>query len=328
METIAIASDFTADQRKRIVSAASHVPQARPVARFVPLDSLELPPARILVGSFRPEALKRLSLRTSTVPAFIQLTSAGYDKYVQPGVLSPKTAVANASGAFDQAVAEHCLAMLMELEHNLELYRDNQHKHVWKDEGPVDSLLGACVLVIGKGHIGTRFARLATALGAHVIGFRRHLPASAHSPQVIAREGRTEKMNNLGSWLSHADVIVSFLPSTPETRGIYNDTFFDMLKPGAYFVNAGRGDAVQMSALWKALRLGRLAGAGLDVTDPEPLPANDSLWSQPNVVITPHVAGGWHLAGTADALCRIACANILRFETHQPLLNQVAGPRI
>lgn len=328
MDTLVIASSFSGTQRDRIVRAAAQAFGQTSQAVFEPLDADVLPQAGILVGSFAPQAVARLSADADTAPHFIQLTSAGYEKYLREGVLAPATILANASGAFDQEVAEHSLAVLMGLFHKLELYRDNQDRHVWKDEGPVVSISGARLLVIGKGHIGARFARLATALGARVTGFRRHVPSGANSGVAISTEGRTETMDALPHLLATADAVVSFLPSTPQTRGFYDERFFAALRPGTFFVNAGRGDAVRMPALLDALRSGRLAGAGLDVTDPEPLPADDPLWSQPNVVITPHVAGGWRLPGVAEKLCDLACVNITRFARHEPALNQVAGPGI
>lgn len=328
MDTLVIASSFSDTQRARIVHAAAEAFGQTPHAVFEPLDADVLPKAGILVGSFAPQAVARLSSGKDTAPRFIQLTSAGYEKYLREGVLAPATILANASGAFDQEVAEHSLAVLMGLFHKLELYRDNQDRHAWRDEGPVVSISGARLLVIGKGHIGTRFARLATALGARVTGFRRHVPSKANSEAAISIEGRTEAMDALPHWLGRADAVVSFLPSTPQTQGFYDEKFFAALKPGAFFLNAGRGDAVRMPALLDALRSGHLAGTGLDVTDPEPLPADNPLWSQPNVVITPHVAGGWRLPGVSEKLCDLACANIARFARHEPPLNQVAGPGI
>ena len=328
MDTLVIASSFSDTQRARIVRAAAETFGHTPRAVFEPLDADVLPRAGILVGSFAPQAVARLSSDKDTAPRLVQLTSAGYERYLREGVLAPATILANGSGAFDQEVAEHSLAVLMGLFHKLELYRDNQNRHVWKDEGPVVSISGPRLLVIGKGHIGARFARLATALGAQVTGFRRHVPFGANSETTISAEGRTEAMDALTHCLGRADAVVSFLPSTPQTCGFYDEGFFAALRPGAFFLNAGRGDAVCMPALLDALRSGRLAGAGLDVTDPEPLPADDPLWSQPNVVITPHVAGGWRLSGVSEKLCDLACVNIARLARHEPVLNQVAGPGI
>jgi phosphoglycerate dehydrogenase-like enzyme len=326
MISAVIASRFTADQRKRLVSALSTPDDPEPSVHFLPLSVTDLPAARVIIGSYPPSAVRQLT-DAATAPAFLQLTSAGYEQYQRPGILSSSTIVSNGSGAFDRAVAEHCLAVLMELQNKLELYRDNQHRGVWHDEGAVSSLQNAHVLVVGKGHIGSEFARLATALGARVTGLRRHIPANANSEDAVRAEGRTCGMDELAALLPDADAVVSFLPSTPQTRGVFNRHFFDLLKEGAFFLNGGRGDAVDMPALREAVKSGRLGGVGLDVTDPEPLPSSDPLWRMPNVVITPHVAGGWRLASTTDALCSLACDNISAFLTGRPVSNQVAGPR-
>lgn len=124
--------------------------------------------------------------------------------------------------------------------------------------------------------------------------------------------------------LPKADVVISLVPSTPQTRGMYDAAFFHRLPAGAFFLNAGRGDAVDQAALLQALESGHLAGAAIDVSSPEPLPADDPLWDAPNLILTPHVAGGWHLPSTGERLADLAVRNLAAWKDHRPLENVIA----
>lgn len=130
-------------------------------------------------------------------------------------------------------------------------------------------------------------------------------------------------MDELPELLPQADVIASFLPSTPTTRGIVDKAFLARCKRGAYFTNGGRGNLVVQADLAEALERGRLAGAALDVTVPEPLPADDPLWDATNLLITPHVAGGFHLYTVLDNIARIAAENLRRLGAGEPIINAV-----
>lgn len=249
---------------------------------------------------------------------WLQTSSAGYDHYLAPGRLAEKTLLTNATGAYGQAVSEHMFASLLCLMKRLHLYRDNQGKKQWHDEGTVTSLVGATVLVMGAGDIGTAFARLASAMGAHVWGVRRKV-GECHKPfeRMIA-------LPDVLDVLGEVDVVANVLPSSPETRFFANADFFAAMKPGSFFVNAGRGDLVDQNALAEALHSGHLAGAALDVTKPEPLPQKHSLWEEPNVLITPHVAGFWHLQATTDNVIAICLSNLRAYLAGVPLRNVVA----
>lgn len=257
------------------------------------------------------------TLHASDSLAWLQTSSAGYEHYLGKGTLAPATVLTNATGAYGQAVSEHMLASLLCLMKKLHLYRDNQRDAQWADEGPVTSLVGATVLVMGAGDIGTAFARLAFALGAHVWGVRRRA-AECHEPFE-----RMLTLSEVHTALPQVDVVASVLPSSPETRFMANAEFLAAMRRGSYFVNAGRGDLVDSQALVEALESGQLAGAALDVTKPEPLPANHPLWKQENALITPHVAGFWHLQATRDNVVGIALRNLEAYLTGAPLHNVV-----
>ena len=248
---------------------------------------------------------------------WLQTSSAGYDHYLAEGILCPSTILTNATGAYGQAVSEHMLASLLCLMKKLHLYRDNQRASRWEDEGRVTSLVGAKVLMLGAGDIGTSFAQLVTALGAHAWGVRRNA-GECHVPFE-----RMYALEDVFSELSEADVVACALPSSQQTRGLANAEFFAAMKEGSYFVNAGRGDLVDADALADALSSGHLAGAALDVTSPEPLPQEHPLWHTENALITPHVAGFWHLQQTTDNVVAICRQNLVSYVGGQPLKNLV-----
>ncbi len=235
---------------------------------------------------------------------WIQLHSAGADKYLAPGILPEGCVLKNAVGAYGRAVSEHMLSLTMALVRKLPAYIRNQAEHSWKDEGRVTSVEGSCVLVLGLGDIGGSYARKVKALGAYVIGVRA---SDKPKPDYLDEQYTMEHLPQL---LGRADIVASVLPSTPETRGLFSSDTFAKFKEGAYFINAGRGDACDLADLKDALDSGHLAGAGLDVTAPEPLNADHPLWDYPNVIITPHVAGGFHLQQTFDRIVELAAAHM------------------
>lgn len=296
-----------------------------PAARFTWLapKSEHLPDdATAVVGNFPVAAVQELFTAQSHASAprlqLIQLLSAGYDKYMNLP-LPQGVVIANASGAYDQAVSEHAFAQLLALMKNLDQYADLQREHRWQSAGEVRSLVGATVVVLGYGHIGEAFARLCTVMGAKVFGFRRNPAHSANSAAVA----QVVAMDSLAEYLPSADVVVSFLPSNPQTVGFFDENFFSAMKQGSYFVNAGRGDAVDSAALQASLHAGHLAAAALDVTNPEPLPADSSLWDTPRLIITPHVAGGWHLPQSVVNLRNLTMTNLTHLALGEPVENVV-----
>ncbi len=248
---------------------------------------------------------------------WFQTSSAGYDNYLAPGILAPKVRLSCAAGTYGQAVSEHMFAQLLCLMKKLHLYRDNQSQSLWHDEGFVDTPAGAEVLVIGAGDIGTKFAQLLASMGAKVTGVRRKV-VEARAPYV-----HMATMDELDELLPKADVVASVLPSTPDTRGLANAEFFQKMKDGAYFVNGGRGDLVDSDALVDALKSGKLAGAALDVTNPEPLPKEHALWKQPNALISPHIAGFWHLGAQTRETIAFCINNLRAYLNGESLANEV-----
>ena len=248
---------------------------------------------------------------------WLQLNSAGTDAYIKPGVMPAGVKLTNATGAYGLALSEHMTAQLLAMMKKLYIYYDNQKEGKWQDEGKVKSIYGSKVLVVGMGDIGGEFAKRMKALGAQVTGIRRRVH---EIPDYVDAMG---EMANLDSYLAEADIVASSLPGTKATYHLFNEERFNAMKKGSYFLNIGRGGAVDTDALVKTMKAGHLAGAALDVTEPEPLPKEHPLWKTPNVYITPHISGDFHLDYTHDRIIDIAAKNLELFLAGKPLKNEV-----
>ncbi len=225
----------------------------------------------------------------------------------------------NSKRLMGPAIAEHSMAMLLSLASDLPAYHAAQSDSRW-DRSPASrasfgELQGKTLLVVGLGGIGTEIAWRAHGLGMKVIATRN---SSREGPDFVEYVGLPGELSELAA---RADVIVNALPLTSSTTGIFNDAFFDKAKAGAIFISVGRGGSTVTADLIAALESGELYGAGLDVTDPEPLPADSPLWGMSNVIITPHVS-----AVSADSMKRvaaIAAENLRRYVDGGRLLNIV-----
>jgi phosphoglycerate dehydrogenase-like enzyme len=217
------------------------------------------------------------------------------------------------------AIAEHTIAMLLSLSNRLPDYSRAQSKGKW-DTAPArkpsfGELKGKTLLVVGLGGIGTEVAWRAHGLGMRVIGIRN---SSRSGPTYVEHIGLPDELHTLAA---KADVVVNALPLTPDTTNIFNKAFFASTKRGAIFLSVGRGQSTVTADLISALNSGQLFGAGLDVTEPEPLPQDSPLWQMENVIITPHIS-----ARGPDSLRRtmiIAVENLRRYVAGEPMLNVV-----
>lgn len=219
---------------------------------------------------------------------WIQAPSAGVEGCAAlPELQRRDILVTNAQRLYGPQIAEHVMAMTLSFARGLHRYREAQGEGRWARDlsGEAWLIAGKTMLVVGLGGIGTEVAWRAHALGMRVLATRN---SSRSGPDYVEYVGLADEADDLAA---RADVVVNALPLTDQTRGMFDDAFFDAMKRGAYFINVGRGGTVVTADLVRALRAGQLAGAGLDVTDPEPLPAGHPLWSMPNVILTPHVAG-------------------------------------
>jgi phosphoglycerate dehydrogenase-like enzyme len=232
---------------------------------------------------------------------WVQSLAAGPDAVLAAG-FGDDVVITSGAGLHDATVTEHALALVLALVRRLPAAARAQAEHRWArelgglqplhPEGAVTTLLGARVLVWGFGAIGQTLAPVLRALGATVRGVARSAGERAGFPVVAAADLEAE--------LGRTDVLVMVLPATAATRHALDDRRLAALPAHAYVVNVGRGSTLDEAALVAALRAGRLAGAALDVTATEPLPADSPLWTAPNLLLTPHAAGGRPVG--ADAL--------------------------
>lgn len=252
---------------------------------------------------------------------WIQISSSGITRYDNPSfralAAQRQMAVCNSAAVYADACAAHALSFLLAQVRNLPLALRSRLPNgapAWNElRNTSGTLAGEKVLILGFGAIGARLAQMLLPHEAEVMAYRRQARGDEGVP-VVTEAG-------LPAALSRADHIVSILPDSPQTRRFFDATRFGLVRPGAVFYNIGRGTTVDQAALAEALRSQRLKAAWLDVTDPEPLPAEHALLHAPNCFITPHVAGGHH--EETRALVRHFLANLQRFLRQEPLADRV-----
>ncbi len=247
----------------------------------------------------------------------LQLNSAGADEYIKPGIIKGNTKLANATGAYGLALSEHMLGMLLMLMKKLNRYYTNQQKHKWHDEGSVMSVFGSRTLIIGLGDIGNEFAKRVKALGSYVVGIKRRM---SEKPDYV---DELYTMEALDEQLALADIVFMALPGTNQTYRIMNAERFECMKSNAILLNCGRGTAIDQEALIEALKTGKIYGAAVDVTDPEPLSENHPMWEIPNLMITPHISGQYHLKETLNRIIQIAGRNLKAVRENRDIENEV-----
>lgn len=311
MKRILVALPLNEEQQNRLRHAA---PEAELKFSAQP-EEADILWADVIMGNVPVE-----SIRKNDHLEWFQSNFAGPDPYLVPGVLPENCAVTNATGAYGLAISEWMLGMWLGLCKDLFLYRDRQNRCEWDAiERPVRSVAGSRVLCVGLGDIGSSFARRAHAMGAQVVGVRRHAPDTCPSYCV-----RVVGQKDLDAELPQADLVALSLPGTDETIHMFDAVRIARMKPGAILMNVGRGTAVDTDALTEALRSGHLFGAALDVTDPEPLPADHPLWKLPNAFITPHISGRFSLPRTLDNIVDIFARNLRHYLNGETLDNQVS----
>ena len=237
---------------------------------------------------------------------WLQLQSAGTNGFVT-GELEETVQLTSATGCYGHAVSEHMVALTLALMKKLHLYRDEQVACRWQSRGTVKSVQDAVVIAVGFGNLGTNYAKRMKALGSYVIGVDiTARPKPDYADEFILLE-------KLDEALPRADVLALTIPGTTDNAGFFNKAKLAKLKKDAILINAGRGSAVDTEALCDALESGALSGAGLEVTDPEPLPSDHRLWKMENALITPHVAGGRFLPQTYRYIMKLNLENARRF---------------
>jgi phosphoglycerate dehydrogenase-like enzyme len=272
-----------------------------------------VPGADVVIGFCTPEVVAAAKdLR------WIQLMSAGVEHCVSiPGVRERKLVITNMQRVMGPVIAEHVIGMVLALNRGIPSYLAKQPAGEWDPAaaGGLRVAKGKTMLVAGLGGIGTEIARRAHALGMRVVATRA---SGKTGPDFVAYVGGPDELLKLAA---DADVVVNALPLTPATTNLFDAKFFAAMKAGALFINIGRGRSVVTDDLVAALRGKRLAGVGLDVTEPEPLPKDHPLWRLPNVIVTPHVAAQSDLG--REAHWRIVRENLRRYAAGEPLLSVV-----
>jgi len=251
---------------------------------------------------------------------WVHLASAGYTTFAGDDIRAPFIArgmpLTNSSAVYDEPCAQHALAFMVAEARQLPWsIRDQVTTHAWNTPPTRAAsflMKGQTVLLVGYGAIAKRLAELLAPFGLNVVGFRRH-PRGDEAIKV-------RPLTELFHWLPRADWVIDILPAARETADFFDAAKFAVMKPGAIFINIGRGATVDQIALQAALR-GHLRAAYLDVTVPEPLPPDHPLWKQPNCIITPHVAGGHE--DENDRLVALFLGNLDRFVQGQVLAGRV-----
>jgi phosphoglycerate dehydrogenase-like enzyme len=221
---------------------------------------------------------------------FIQSIGSGTDQFDKAQLSARGIRLASAAGVNARAVSEHAISLVLAMARRLPEARDNQAQRVWRGMiGDLtqreDELTGKTLLIIGLGRIGGRLAQLAKAFEMNVVAFRRD-PAGGR--------GAADSVHTLAAlpeFLPRADFVALTCPLVPETKGVIDAKALGLMQRSAFLINVGRGGCVVEPALIEALQAGRIAGAALDCTDPEPPDASSPLWAMPNVFITPHTGG-------------------------------------
>ncbi|MDJ0748723.1 MAG: D-2-hydroxyacid dehydrogenase [Woeseiaceae bacterium] len=286
-----------------------------PGARFVDDDEVE---PEVIIGSCPANLIGE-----SEKLVWVQVFSAGVEHCLSvPELANGEVLLTNGQKMSAPAIGEHAVAMALSLARGLVRYGhlmpDGQWDRDWARQGNIYSVSGKTMLVVGLGGIGGATAKRAKALGMRVIATRN---SSRERPPYVDYVGLSDELDDL---VVEADIIVNALPLTSTTRGVFDADLFSKVKPGAYFINVGRGGTVVTEALVEVLASRHLAGAGLDVTDPEPLPADHPLWRMNNVIITPHISWAGVDPRYLNMLMR---ENIRRYLAGEALLNVVDPDR-
>ena len=275
----------------------------------------EIADADALIGTITPEWV-----RAGKKLKWVQIRSAGSEGVLHlsgsTDLRDSQIVLTNNQIVQGPEIADHAMAMLLSLARKLPHYAANKQKEFW-ERGGFDGieLQTKNAVIIGVGGIGMQIAQRAWAHGMNVIGVDpEDIPYSPFIKNVV-------KPDRLDEVIPTADVVFVSAPHTPESHKMVGPKQFDMMKKNSYFIAVSRGGLYDLDALVKALDSKRLAGAGVDVTDPEPLPAGHALWKFPNAIITPHIAGRSDLdAGRMNATIR---ENVKRFVEGKPLINVV-----
>ena len=249
---------------------------------------------------------------------WVHSTSAGVENTVWiPELKDSDIILTNAKIFQGPEIADHAFGLLLTLTRNLKQF-NRQMDEGWgriTPDLPIIELRRKTMLIVGLGGIGTQIAQRASAFDMRVLAVD---PKDIPLMHIVERVVRPDQLHEV---LPQADIVVSSVPHTAASEGMFGKKEFALMKDGVYFVNVSRGKVVQTEVLVEALRSGKVRAAGLDVTNPEPLPKNHPLWKMNNVIITPHIAT--ISVQSRTRLLELIRSNIERFVTGRPMLNVV-----
>lgn len=218
---------------------------------------------------------------------WIQASSAGMDKHMYPAIRESDVVLTNAAGLYGTHVADQAFALLLGLTRGIHHFVRNQDNRKWGgSKSPMIEIDGFKIGIVGLGGIGMQMVKRAKGFDMQVIG------VDAYRTEKPDNVDELLPMDKLSDVMSRVDVVMIACPLTEETRGLINAENMSVMQPTAYLINVARGPIVKEDDLIEILQAGKIAGAGLDVTETEPLPDDSQLWDMDNVIITPHAAGG------------------------------------
>jgi phosphoglycerate dehydrogenase-like enzyme len=313
----------SAQDKKILVTgiAATIIPELQSIAPNTKFEVIEpnrfmqqAVDADAIVGTIAPVSPELLHVAKKL--KWVHSYGAGVEKFMNPEFVKSDVILTNGKIVQGPEIADHALALLLSLTRDLYRVIPKRTSEQWGKGGfQAIELRGKTAVVIGVGGIGSQIAQRAAAFGMTVIGVDpKDMPLNPNVSRFVSPD-------QLDSVLPSADVVFVSAPHTPRSEGMMGRRQFELMKKNSYFIAVSRGKLYNTEALVKALDEKRLAGAGLDVTDPEPLPAGHPLWKFENVVITPHVATVSD--GIAGRMRELTLDNVARFTKGQPLRNVV-----
>jgi len=309
--------------KRQIVDALQAVPGAElTVAETLPrfLDALKAAEALILYDAPPEEAqqvVDALSGPANTV-RWMHFLTAGREGFDAVG-LPTGVAVSYPAGCVSPTVAEHAMTLLLALVRRVPAMLEEQARRNWSRAGvsaQASSVEGKVMAIVGYGQIGRQVAMRARPFGIRTIAVSR-----TRKPDELVDESCT--LAELDQALGRADIVMLTIALTADTRHLFDRRRFAACKPGVVLINVARGGLVDQQALAQALVSGQVGGAGLDAVDPEPLPASDPLWTAPNLIISPHFAGGASMI-SQERLAESAAGNLARLIAGEPLHHLVS----
>jgi phosphoglycerate dehydrogenase-like enzyme len=252
---------------------------------------------------------------------WIQRGGVGVEGLMFPELVNSDIVLANARGTTGINIAEHVMALILAFSRTINILVKRQMDKVWESRAnlPVIEIAGETLGIIGLGSIGLQVAKRAHTFDMRLLAVDA---TQTEKPDYVESLWRLDRLHEM---LEQADFVSICCPLTPETEGMMSTAEFRAMKSTAFLINIARGKIVDQPALIEALRTGELAGAGLDVTNPEPLPKDSPLWEMSNVIITPHHAGQSPKA--PRRVFELFCENLKRFVAGEPLINVVDKTR-